>query len=116
MCKDMAEWTRTRAAFEEGQAKQLMKIAKSNLGDMEEGGLKVAWEKVKEEMLITATSQQTFADALISDVEKALMQFKDGQKNNTKSLRGEDCRVEARDGSSDPKRRKDVPSVLGAVH
>ncbi|KJE94918.1 hypothetical protein CAOG_05459 [Capsaspora owczarzaki ATCC 30864] len=85
VCKDMAEFMRERAAIEDQYAKQLARLAKTSLGDQEEGSLKTAWNQVKMDMLNQSQAHQSFAGALVTDLDKSIMKFKDGAKKQRKA-------------------------------
>lgn len=84
VCKGLAEYFKQRSVIEEAYGKALAKLAKNTLVECETGGMKLAWDAVKTECSATALGHTSFAQCLVSDLEKSVMSFKDSQKGNRK--------------------------------
>eukprot|EP00158_Paraphelidium_tribonemae_P002988 Partr_v1_DN25819_c0_g1_i1_m2951 putative Inherit from NOG: Growth arrest-specific 7 len=85
VCKDIAQFMSERARIEEVYAKSLMDLAKSNLGDLESGTAKTAWNQLKFDMLTQAKSRAKFAAKLAAEVQAPIMAFKNEQKKLRKN-------------------------------
>eukprot|EP00128_Syssomonas_multiformis_P011915 Colp12_sorted_trinity150504_noHs@23014 len=84
--KEMAEFMRERVQVEDNYAKQLQRLAKMPLGDIEEGSLKTAWNNIKMDIMSEARAHERFAQALQKEMIDQLMGFKDEQKGSRKAF------------------------------
>lgn len=85
VCKDIAQFMAERARIEEIYAKSLMDLANGQLGDLESGTMKTAWNQLKFDVLSQGKQRLEFSKQLIKEVQTPIMNFKNEQKKTRKN-------------------------------